>query len=189
MTTVPVEINLEFTPNPNTLKYTLNRRLLLTGAENFKTRDEAEGYSPLAVKLHDLDAVSGIMIGPSFITVTLSSQDNLRELNRQIMNVIKEHLESGETIVTPRDPEEMRANETATAQRIREIIDSEVRPAVAMDGGDITFESYDEKDGTVYLYMMGACSGCPSSQMTLKDGIETRLRQEFPEINNIVPIT
>ena len=107
MTTVPVEINLEFTPNPNTLKYTLNRRLLLTGAENFKTRDEAEGYSPLAVKLHDLDSVSGIMIGPSFITVTLSSQDNLRELNRQIMSVIKGHLESGETIVTPRDPEEM----------------------------------------------------------------------------------
>lgn len=188
MATVPVEINLEFTPNPNTLKYTLNRRLLVTGAENFKTRDEAEGHSPLAVKLHDLDPVSGIMIGPSFITVTLSSQGNLRELNRQIMNVIKEHLESGETIVTPRDPEEMQANETAAAQRIREIIDTEVRPAVAMDGGDITFESYDENEGKVYLYMMGACSGCPSSQMTLKDGIETRLRQEFPEISDVVPI-
>ena len=180
MTTVPVEINLEFTPNPNTLKYTLNRRLLLTGAENFKTRDEAEGYSPLAVKLHDLDSVSGIMIGPSFITVTLSSQDNLRELNRQIMSVIKEHLESGETIVTPRDPEEMRENETAAAQRIREIIDTEVRPAVAMDGGDIVYRGF--QNGVVMLQMQGACQGCPSSTATLKMGIENMLRHYIPEV-------
>jgi Fe-S cluster biogenesis protein NfuA len=188
MATVPVEINLEFTPNPNTLKYTLNRRVLLNGAENFTSREEAEPHSPLATKLFDVDDVCGIMIGPTFITVTLASQDNLRELNRTVMTTIKEHLESGDVIVTPRDPETLKANESETAKRIREILDAEVRPAVAQDGGDITFERYDENSGVVYLYMMGACSGCPSSQMTLKSGIETRLRQEFPEITDVVPI-
>lgn len=186
MTKVPIEINLEFTPNPNTLKYELNRRLLVTGTENFTTREEAAEFSPLATRLFDLEDVAGVMIGPTFITITLTSQDNLRELNRDVMHAIKGHLESGEIIVTPRAEAEHPASESETARRIREIIDSEIRPAVAMDGGDITFESY--RDGVVYLSMMGACSGCPSSQMTLKMGIETRLRQELPEIQEVVPV-
>lgn len=140
----------------------------------------------MAQKLFALDDVSAVMIGPTFITVTLSNQDNLRETNREIMQTIKGHLESGEIICIPRDKNEVRGEESETAKRIREIIDIEIRPAVAMDGGDITFERYE--DGVVYLEMIGSCSGCPSSTMTLKMGIQNRLQQEFSEIRDVVPI-
>lgn len=186
MTLVALEIQLEFTPNPNSLKYSLNRQLLVTGTENYTTRAEAETYSPLAVKLFDLEDVCGVMIGPTFVTVTVLSQDNLRELNRSIMHTIRDHLEAGGMICVPRTADEVRGEESETAARIREIIDAEIRPAVAMDGGDIQFERYE--NNVVYLHMTGACAGCPSSTMTLKMGIQTRLQQEFPDLQDVVPI-
>ncbi len=183
---VTIEITLEFTPNPNTLKYTLNRHLLVTGPENYTSRAEAEIYSPLAAKLFALNGITGIMIGATFITVTIADMSQLRELNKQIMSTIKDHLEAGEIICIPRDKTEIRGEESDTAQRIRQIIDEEIRPMVAMDGGDITFERFE--NGIVYLEMVGACSGCPSSSMTLKMGIQNRLQGEFPEILDVVPI-
>ncbi len=179
MSKTPIQINLEFTPNPNTLKYAINKRILATGAENFTDAAEAAEYSPLANKLFGIDGISGVMIGPSFVTITLSDTDNLRELNKQVMSVLKEHLESGELICKPRE-RELSPEQDETSTRIRAIIENEIRPAVAMDGGDVSFEGY--KDGIVYLYMMGACAGCPSASMTLKMGIESRLKQEVPEI-------
>jgi Fe-S cluster biogenesis protein NfuA len=186
MSKIAVEISLEFTPNPNTLKYSLNRQMLLTGTENYTSVEEAARFSPLAKKLFELDGVCGIMIGSTFVTVTLSSQDNLRELNTAIMTTIRDHLEAGETICIPRDKDEIRGEDNDTSRRIREIINDEIRPAVAMDGGDITFERYE--NGVVYLDMIGACSGCPSSTMTLKMGIQNRLQQEFPDVMDVVPI-
>ncbi len=186
MTKIPIEINLEFTPNPDTLKYSLNRRILVTGTENYTSKAEADEFSPLAKKLFELDEICGTMIGADFITVTTKTQENLRELNRAILSTIKAHLESDEIICIPRAKEEPRGDETTDARRIREIIDEEIRPMVAMDGGDITFERYE--NGTVYLEMIGACSGCPSSTMTLKMGIQNRLQQEFPDIKDVVPI-
>jgi len=140
----------------------------------------------LASKLFDIEGIEGVMIGSTFITVTLQNHDNLRELNKAVMHTLKDHLESGEVICYPRDQDTVKGEDSETASRIREIIDQEIRPAVAMDGGDITFDRLD--NGIVYLHMIGACSGCPSSTMTLKMGIQSRLQQEFPEIVDVVPI-
>ena len=186
MTKIPVEINLEFTPNPNTLKYSLNRQLLVTGTENYTSSEEAIEFSPLAAKLFELDEITGVMIGSTFVTVTLSNQDTLRELNKSILHTIKNHLEAGEDICYPRDKDEPKGEENETTFRIREIIDIEIRPAVAADGGDIQFERFE--NGIVYLNMIGACSGCPSSAMTLKMGIQNRLQQELPEVLDVMPI-
>ncbi len=186
MTKVAIEITLEFTPNPETLKYALNRKLLVTGTENYTSKEEAARYSALALKLFNLGDICGVMIGSSFISVTLSNQDNMRELNKSIMGIIKEHLESGAPICEPRDKEELRGEMSETARRIKTIIDEEIRPVVAMDGGDITFERFE--NGIVYLEMVGACSGCPSSTMTLKMWIQDRLQKEMPEVIDVVPI-
>lgn len=186
MSTMTVEINLEFTPNPNTLKYSLNRQLLVSGTENYTSKAEADEYSPLASNLFALGTISGVMIGATFITVTVKSLDNLRDANKAIIHTIKEHLESGESICILRDRDQVRGEESETARRIRSIIENEIRPAVAMDGGDIIFERLE--NGVVYLAMIGACHGCPSSTYTLKMGIQNRLQQEFPEVMDVVPV-
>ena len=186
MSKVPVEITLEFTPNPNSLKYVLNRRLLLVGTENYTTIEDAKDFSPLAYKLFLLEDVNGVMIGQTFITVTISKDDNIRELNKSILSTIKEHLESGEIIYRPKPQDATQLEDSEISLKIRRIIDEEIRPAVAMDGGDITFERYVDK--VVYLNMVGACSGCPSSVVTRKMGIQNRLQKEIPEIEDVVPI-
>ena len=182
MAQVPLEISLELTPNPNTLKYALNRRLLLNGTRNFTTAAAAAIDSPLAERLFAVEGIGGVMIGPTFVTVTLTKTDQLRDLNRQVMAALRTHLEAGGEIcratdaLAPQDEDE-------TSRRLREIIDTEIRPAVAMDGGDITFEGF--REGIVYVYLMGACSGCPSASMTLKLGIENRLKQAVPEVKSV----
>ncbi len=186
MSKIELEINLEFTPNPNALKYSLNRQLLVTGTENYTSEAEAQELSPLAAKLFKLVEISGVMIGSTFVSVTISNQDRLRELNKEIMTTIRDHLESGELICKPRDKSELRGDISEASRIIKNIIDNEIRPVVAMDGGDITFERFE--NGVVYLEMVGACSGCPSSAMTLKMGIENRLQQEIPEVQEVVPI-
>jgi Fe-S cluster biogenesis protein NfuA len=174
MSTPPVEINLEFTPNPNTLKYTVNRRLLAAGAEYYTSPSDAADWSPLAVVLFEIEMIDAILIGPTFVTITLAHQDNLRDTNKRIIDTIRGHLEAGLPIATPRDPELTAGDDSPDVQTIIRILDEEIRPAVAMDGGDISFQRFE--DGVVYLYMKGACAGCPSSSMTLKMGIETRLK-------------
>ncbi len=185
MSKVAVEIELEFTPNPNTLKYAMNRQLLVTGAEFFRTRAEAEQYSPLALKLFDLGQISAVMVGPTFVTITLAATDNLRELNNKVMATLKAHLEAGAEICRPRE-HTANAAEDALAGRIRALIDEEIRPAVATDGGDITFERFEA--GVVYLFLKGACAGCPRATMTLKMGIEQRLKQVFPEVQEVLAL-
>ena len=179
-----LEINLEFTPNPNMLKYVVNKVILLTGAEYYRNKEEAEGFSPLAIKLFDI-GVKSVMFGNNFITVGMENQDNLREMNRDIMACIKSHISEGLEICRPKDDVDI-ADEDDSSRRIREILDTEIRPAVAQDGGDISFMRYE--GGVVYVHMKGACSGCPSSTMTLKMGIEARLKNEIPDIQEVVPI-
>jgi Fe-S cluster biogenesis protein NfuA len=182
MAQVPLEISLELTPNPNTLKYALNRRILLSGTRNFPTAEAAKADSPLAERLFAIEGIGGVMLGPTFVTVSLTRTDHLRDLNRQVMAALRTHLESGAEICRATDALQPQ-DEDATSRRIREIIDGEIRPAVAMDGGDITFEGF--RDGVVYVYLMGACSGCPSASMTLKHGIEHRLKQAVPEVKSV----
>jgi Fe-S cluster biogenesis protein NfuA len=181
-------VELEFTPNPNTLKYTTSVPLLLAGACNFLSKADAEARSPLAKKLFDLDGVSAVMVGKSFVSVTLTNQDDLAELNDRIIDSIKDFLSTGDKAVI------MEAAPAASAQnnlsevekKIVEILEKDIRPAVAMDGGDITFERFE--DGIVFLQMKGSCSGCPSSTATLKMGIENRLREAIPEVTEVVAV-
>jgi len=182
-----VGVSLEFTPNPNTLKYVVDRTLLERGAANFPNVEAAE-KSPLAKKLFSVSGVCGVMIGKNFVTVTKGESGDWEGLNRGVTDVLKDHLGHDLPVV-----DESALNAPATGQgggaieeRIRAILDADIRPAVAMDGGDITFERYE--NGVVYLYLQGSCSGCPSSTATLKMGIERRLKDAIPEIQSVEAI-
>lgn len=187
MSQIEPSVELEFTPNPNTLKYVTDSAFLLAGAENFKTAAEAESRSELATDLFKLNGISGVMVGKNFVTVTLSDQDALTELNEQIINTIKSFIKSGRKAVNPSAVAATPpADRNEVEQKIVDLLDNEIRPAVAMDGGDITFERYE--NGVVFLHMKGACSGCPSSTATLKMGIENRLREMIPDLVEVVAI-
>lgn len=189
----PVYVSLEFTPNPNTLKYSVNRQLLKTRTTaNFGTLDDAEKSSPLASKLFAVPGIRGVMIGKDFVTVTKSDEGDWDVVHKQTAATLEDHLNKDEVIVNE-DGMAMEAHAKvasgATAEiemKIRNILDQEIRPAVAMDGGDITFDRFE--DGIVYVQMQGSCAGCPSSTATLKDGIETRLREMVPEVLEVVQI-
>ncbi|MCU0702082.1 MAG: NifU family protein [Myxococcaceae bacterium] len=185
-----VNIQLEWTPNPSTLKYVVDTQLLPRGAMNFTTRDVAVERSPLASRLFDIKGVTGVMLGTNFVTVTKGDEGEWDELNDGVMNALDQHLSANETVVKPEVLEQMAAKAvtggTEMEQRIREILDAEIRPAVAQDGGDITLDRIE--NGTVYLHMQGSCSGCPSSTATLRMGIETRLREACPEIVEVVAV-
>lgn len=182
-----VYIELEFTPNPDSLKYRVNRSLLARGAKNFSSMEEARTQSKLAEQLFQIPGIQNVMIGTDFITVNLADQNNLQEKNDKLQSTIKEFLESGEPVI---NAEALQKNDTNSLteieKKIVEFLDQEVRPAVAMDGGDIIFEKYE--DGYVFLKMHGSCSGCPSSLMTLKMGVESRLRDLLPEIKEVIPV-
>lgn len=183
---MPVNVSLEFTPNPDTLKYTVNQQLLERGAENFTEVAKAE-RSPLARRLFNVDGVKAIMIGPTFVTVTVTGQDKLMSVNTAMLKEIRQHLEAGEPVVTgPRTDSDHAGNDSEITQKIIDILDQQVRPAVAQDGGDIVFQKFES--GTVYLQMRGSCSSCPSSVATLKQGIEMRLRELVPEVVEVVQI-
>ena len=180
-----VEVNLQFTPNPDTLKYETSVQLLSVGAMNFPSRESVQGRSGLAEALFHEKDIRALMLGKNFVTITLASQDRLAEVNDWIRKTITDYLESGKPIVEAASPSILRPmNEIE--QKIIEILDRDIRPAVAMDGGDISFEKFE--DGYVYLKMQGSCSGCPSSMMTLKMGVETRLKEAIPEIQEVIPV-
>ncbi len=181
-------VELEFTPNPNTLKYTTSVPLLLAGAVNFIKAEDATGKSPLAEKLFALNGVNAVMVGKTFVTVTLTNQDDLAELNDRILDTVKNFLASGEKAVFMEAVEAPRSERKLSdiEAKIVEILEKDIRPAVAMDGGDITFEKFE--DGIVFLQMKGSCAGCPSSTATLKMGIENRLREAIPEVTEVMAI-
>ena len=182
-------VELEFTPNPNTLKYVTEAVFLLAGAKNFPTAESATGKAPIAEKLFALDGVSAIMVGKNFVTVTLSDQDRLTELNDQIIDTIKVFLASGEKAIlldAMKDTPESAVAKNDVEAKIISILENDVRPAVAMDGGDITFDRFE--DGIVFVELKGACAGCPSSTATLKMGIENRLKEEIPEVMEVISI-
>lgn len=184
-----VNIQLEWTPNPSTLKYVVDRRLLSSGAVNITSKQAAEEKSPLALKLMGIKGVTAVMVGSNFVTVTKGDDGEWDELNDAVMATLDEHLSAGLPVVN----EEALAAARSTAgaggsveTRIQDILDAEIRPAVAQDGGDITLDRFE--DGIVYLHMQGSCAGCPSSTATLKMGIESRLRELVPEVNEVVSV-
>jgi Fe-S cluster biogenesis protein NfuA len=184
-----VNIQLEWTPNPSTLKYVVDQRLLSSGAVNITSKQAAEEKSPLAVKLMAIKGVMAVMVGSNFVTVTKGDEGEWDELNDAVMATLDEHLGAGLPAVNEDALAAARSVTGASGSvetRIQDILDAEIRPAVAQDGGDITLDRFEE--GIVYLHMKGACSGCPSSTATLKMGIESRLRELIPEVSEVVSV-
>ncbi|MDB5036918.1 MAG: iron transporter [Bacteriovoracaceae bacterium] len=178
-------VQLDFTPNPDTLKYSTNQILIPSGAANFTSAKSAEGKSPLAEALFKDSLISAVMIGTNFVTITVQDQSTLQDLNERTIGTIREFILSGGKAVLEQ-PKVEGAALTEIERKIIEILDRDVRPAVAMDGGDISFEKFE--DGFVFLKMQGSCSGCPSSLMTLKMGVETRLKDAIPEVIEVIPV-
>jgi NFU1 iron-sulfur cluster scaffold homolog, mitochondrial len=185
-------IQTESTPNPATLKFLPGRPVLGEGVADFPTRASA-AKSPLAQRLFEIEGVSGVMLGADFITVTKSG-DDWPQLKPMILGAIMEHFTQqlpvieGETAAALPREEYDPADEEIVAQ-IKELLDTRVRPAVAQDGGDIIFRGFEAKSGTVFLNLRGSCAGCPSSTMTLKNGIENMLRHYIPEVNGVEAVS
>ncbi len=188
-----VEIRLEFTPNPNALKYVVDDHTLMPrGTASFASKEAAES-SPLAKRLMEIPGMASCMIGTNFVSVTKNVDGDWEVLDTRTRDALKAHIASGEPAVNPLSLEKpvksaggSGAGATDLEKRIVDLLDREIRPAVAMDGGDIVFERFE--DGIVYVYMQGSCSGCPSSTATLKMGIETRLKNAVPEVKEVVAL-
>jgi Fe-S cluster biogenesis protein NfuA len=179
-------IQTETTPNPASLKFLPGRTVLGSGTAEYRTLTEAEG-SPLAERLFTLPGVGGVFFGSDFITVTKTGGE-WQHLKPAVLGAIMEHFLSGMPVL--RDEPESESGEefyededSDTVATIKELIETRVRPAVAQDGGDITFRGF--RDGVVFLNMRGSCAGCPSSTATLKHGIENLLRHFVPEVREI----
>jgi len=177
-------IQTEDTPNPLTIKFLPGKEVMKTGTADFKNNELAVN-SPLALRLFEVDGVGGVFLGSDFISVTKKQEEEWFSLKPSILGKIMEHYASGEDALKLNKNEKLvpEVEDSDTVQQIKQLLETRVRPAVAMDGGDIQFESFE--DGIVTLLMKGACSGCPSSTATLKMGIENMLRHYIPEVQEV----
>lgn len=191
----------EATPNPQAMKFIITDRMIADENANF-TNAQDSLRSPLARKLFGFPWASGVFIGTNFVTVTKQEWVDWQVLAEPLANLIEEHVVSGETVLGPKlastdsdsttsakstnDSLAVADDDSEVVREIKRVLETEIRPAVAMDGGDISFYKYE--DHKVYLEMQGSCSGCPSAAMTLKDGIEVRLKQAIPEIQDVIAI-
>ena len=178
-------IQTEDTPNPETLKFMPGENVLIKGTEDFSNINVAK-ISPLASRLFEVEGVSRVFLGSDFISVTKNIDVDWNNLKPSILTGIMEHYASGFPVINDSQISELEENaveDTETIKQIKDLLETRVRPAVAMDGGDITFCSF--QDGVVTLQMKGACAGCPSSTATLKMGIENMLRHYIPEVTEV----
>jgi Fe-S cluster biogenesis protein NfuA len=179
-------IQTEATPNPQTLKFIPGKPVLADGTADFRGKGEATA-SPLASRLFDIDGVAGVFLGSDFISVTKGGGE-WQHLKPMILGAIMEHFMSGASVVDDASANDSEAGtfdpkDADVVATIKELLETRVRPAVAQDGGDITFAGF--REGVVYLHMRGACSGCPSSTATLRHGIENLLRHFCPEVEEV----
>jgi Fe-S cluster biogenesis protein NfuA len=183
-------IQTEATPNPATMKFLPGRSVLESGTLDMPTKETA-AQSPLAARLFDIPNVGGVFFGSDFISVTKTDGD-WQQMKPAILGAIMEHYMSGAPLLagTAKPAEAVDeffdAKDAETVATIKDLIETRVRPAVAGDGGDITFRGY--KEGVVYLNMKGACSGCPSSTATLRHGIQNLLRHFVPDVVEVRPM-
>ena len=181
-------IQTEITPNPDTLKFLPGREISPEAPRDFATPEEAEG-SRLAKELFGVEGVVGVFAGADFVSVTKAEGVDWIHIRPAVLGAIMDAIESGEDLFGEGAGKPSHAaSELPIVKEIIEILDTRVRPAVAQDGGDITFHSYDETSGMVHLHMRGACAGCPSSTMTLKMGIENLLKHYVPEVKGVAAV-
>ncbi len=190
-------IQTEATPNPATLKFLPGKVVLEDGTADFRDAEAARGASPLAGALFDVPGVTGVFFGYDFVTVTKQDGPEWPHLKPAILGAIMEHFMSGLPVMMRDSAAASLADEAEGDEfydkadeeivlTIKELLDTRVRPAVAQDGGDITFRGFE--NGTVFLHMKGACAGCPSSTATLKHGIQNLLRHFVPEVQHVEQI-
>jgi Fe-S cluster biogenesis protein NfuA len=187
-------IQTEQTPNPLTLKFLPGRDVTGEGAQEFRSREEAE-RSPLAKALFEVPGVTRVFFGSDFLTATKADDDGLewKHLKAPILAAIMEHYTSGQALFdTPsqsggddHDDTPYEGDAAAIVSEIKDLLDTRIRPAVAQDGGDILFNRFEPESGVVWLHMRGACSGCPSSAATLKSGVENMLKHYVPEVTRV----
>ncbi len=191
-----IMVSFEATPNPNSQKFIVNRKI---SDQNYDfKRNDLNSSSPLARKLFGFPWVDAVFIGPDFISITKQDWVDWENLSDALASLITEHIEEGQgVIVAPKAAAQAPAvdsspaqkthaadpNDSADVQIIKKLLDSDIRPAVAMDGGDVMFHKYEDK--VLYLHMHGACNGCPSSTYTLKTGIASKLREFIPDLLDV----
>lgn len=180
-----VYITANPTPNPNCLKFIVDRQMVDGDPVSYRTAEDAAG-SPLAEKLFALEGVEEIFAFQNFVTITKSGDQVWQQFAREIGKAIRTHIQSGELKHFAPRPKQVSDAEGEAVSIIERVLD-EIRPSIAMDGGNIVLAGY--HDGVVQVYMQGSCSGCPSSTLTLKAGIEQRLKQELPELKEVVAIS
>ena|ERR1700733_780613 len=186
-----ISIYTEMTPNPETMKFVANK-LLYPGKSIDLADAEIARPSPLATELFGFPFIKAVFIASNFVTLTKTPETNWDDVIPSIRQFLKEYLEEGKTIINEEEVASMKqessndvlADDTDVVKRIKELLDNYVRPAVEMDGGAIQFKSYDE--GVVNLMLQGSCSGCPSSMITLKAGIEGMMKRMIPEVKEVV---
>ncbi len=182
-------IQTESTPNPATLKFLPGQTVLDAGTADFPSSETAD-KSPLAARVFGVDGVTGVFLGNDFVTVTKQDAVEWDHVKPAILGAIMEHFQSGQPVMIGDGPETGHAasegEDSEVIDQIKQLLDTRVRPAVAQDGGDITFHGFER--GVVYLHMQGACAGCPSSTITLKMGIENLLRHYIPEVTEVRPV-
>ena len=191
----PVLLYTEQTPNPESLKYVTNR-ILYQGTADFREKELAEEWSPLAKALFELPYVKGVYITNNFVTITKEFNYSWEDIMLKLKSFIKEYIESGKEIVKKGFAEHVEAldaergaeqnysgKDAEIVKKIKELIETYVKPAVEMDGGNIEFKEWDA--GRVVVTLQGACSGCPSSTVTLKAGIEGMLKRMVPEVKEV----
>ena len=183
-------IQTESTPNPATLKFLPGQSVMDMGTADFPSAESASA-SPLAQRLFTVAGTTGVFLGSDFVTVTKNDETEWDHIKPALLGAIMEHFQSGAPVLSDGQSGAVAhgdydaADESIVIQ-IKELLDTRVRPAVAQDGGDITFHGFDR--GIVYLHMKGACAGCPSSTLTLKMGIENLLRHYIPEVVEVRPV-
>ncbi len=194
-TTSPVMLYTEQTPNPESLKFVTNR-MLYRGTADFREEGLAREWSPLAAALFDQPFVNGVYITNNFVTITKEFNYEWADIMLKLKDFIKKYVEEGSEIIkegfsaemeklqAKQDEEQFSGEHGEIAKKIKELIDTYVKPAVEMDGGNIEFKAFDK--GKVYVVMQGSCSGCPSSTVTLKSGIEGMLKRMVPEVEEVV---
>jgi len=192
----PVMLYTEQTPNPESLKFVTNR-MLYQGTADFREEDLAREWSPLGAELFDLPYVEGVYISNNFVTVTKGLNYSWEDIMLKLKAFVKEYLSEGKPILKEGFAEAMAKieaergadygyseDEVEVVKKIKDLIETYVKPAVMSDGGNIEFKHFDK--GIVTVILQGACSGCPSSTVTLKAGIEGMLKRMVPEVQEVV---
>ena len=182
-------IQVEETPNPETLKFLPGQSVMDGGTAEFTSLEEA-GTSPLAKRIFDLGGIDRVFYGQDFVSVSKTTDRDWLLLKPRVLGAIMEHFTSGQPLFTDEAMSQTAGqddeDDNEVTKQIKELLETRVRPAVAMDGGDIVFHNFDQ--GVLYLKMRGACAGCPSSTATLKTGIENMMRHFVPEVVEVQAI-